>query len=145
ADKMMTFAEELVDLRQYEILSVTRPVTGALVRETQTIPIVIATVADPISSGFVTSLGRPGGNVTGFALYEPGMGGKWLELLKRIAPGVRRVALLFNPATTVPVKFYMSSIEAAASSFAVQTSAAPVHAKDEIEGVIAVLAANPVA
>jgi len=143
SDKMGTFAKELVDLRPDAILSVTTPVTGALVRETQTIPIVIATVADPISSGFVTSLGRPGGNVTGFALYEPGMGGKWLELLRQIAPGVRRVALLFNPATTVPVKFYMSSIEAAASSFAIQASTAPVHAKDEIEGVIAALAGNP--
>ena len=143
SDKMKTFAKELVDLRPDAILSVTTPVTGALVRETQTIPIVIATVADPISSGFVTNLGRPGGNVTGFALYEASMGGKWLELLKRVAPGVTRVALLFNPATTVPIKFYMASIQAAASSYAVQTSAAPVHAKDEIEGVIAVLAANP--
>jgi putative ABC transport system substrate-binding protein len=142
--RMKTFAKELVDLRPDAILSVTTPVTGALVRETQTIPIVIATVADPISSGFVTSLGRPGGNITGFALYEPGMGGKWLELLKQIAPGVTRVALLFNPATTVPVKFYMSSIEAAATSFAIQeASTAPVHAKDEIEGAIAALAANP--
>jgi putative ABC transport system substrate-binding protein len=71
------------------------------------------------------------------------MGGKWLEFLKRIAPGVTRVALLFNPATTVPVKFYMSSIEAAASSFAIQASTAPVHAKEQIEGVIAALAGNP--
>src|SRR5215472_6192062 len=142
-DRMKTFAKELVDLRPDAILSVTTPVTGALVRETHTIPIVIATVSDPISSGFVTSLGRPGNNVTGFALYEPGMGGKWLELLKQVAPGVTRVALLFNPATTVPVKFYMSSIEAAASSFAIQASTAPAHAKDEIEGVIAALATNP--
>jgi putative tryptophan/tyrosine transport system substrate-binding protein len=142
-DKMKTFAKELVDLRPDAIFSVTTPVTGALVRETHTIPIVIANVADPIASGFVTSLGRPGGNVTGFALYEPGMGGKWLELLKQIAPAVTRVALLFNPATTVPVKVYMSSIEAAASSFAIRASAAPVHAKDEIEGVVATLASNP--
>ena len=142
-DRIKRFAKELVDLRPDAILSVTTPVTGALVRETHTIPIVIVTVADPISSGFVTSLGRPGGNVTGFALYEPGMGGKWLELLKQIAPGVTRVALLFNPATSVPVKFYMSSIEAAASLFAIQASTAPVHAKDEIEGAIAALAGNP--
>ena len=73
-DRIKTFAKELVDLRPDAILSVTTPVTGALIRETQTIPIVIATVADPISSGFVTNLGRPGGNVTGFALYEPSMG-----------------------------------------------------------------------
>jgi putative ABC transport system substrate-binding protein len=144
-NRMKTFAKELVDLRPDAILSVTTPVTAALVRETQTIPIVIANVADPIASGFVASLGRPGGNVTGFALYEPGMGGKWLELLKQIAPSVTRVALLFNPSTTVPVKVYMSSIEAAASSFAIQASTAPVHGKDEIEGVIAGLAGNPVA
>ena len=143
SDRMKTFAKELVDLRPDAILSVTTPVTGALVRETQTIPIVIVTVADPVSSGFVTNLGRPGGNVTGFALYEPSMGGKWLEQLKQIAPGVTRVALLFNPTTTVPIKFYVASIQAAASSFAVQTSTAPVHAKDEIEGVIAALAGNP--
>jgi putative tryptophan/tyrosine transport system substrate-binding protein len=71
------------------------------------------------------------------------MGGKWLELLKQIAPGVTRVALLFNPTTSVPIKFYMASIQAAASSFAVQTSTPPVHAKDEIEGVIAAQARNP--
>jgi putative tryptophan/tyrosine transport system substrate-binding protein len=142
-DRMRTFAKELVDLRPDAILSVTTPVTGALVRETQTIPIVIATVADPISSGFVTNLGRPGGNLTGFALYEPSMGGKWLEMLKQIAPGVTRVALLFNPATSVPVKFYMASIQVAASSFGVQTSTAPVHGKDEIDGVVAALASNP--
>jgi len=137
---MKTFAKELVDLRPDAILSVTTPVTSALVRETQTIPIVIVNVADP--SRFITSLARPGGNVTGFAVDEPGMGGKRLELLSQIAPGVTRVALLFNPATTVPVKFYMSSIKAAASSFAIQASTAPVTAKDEIEGVIAALADN---
>jgi putative tryptophan/tyrosine transport system substrate-binding protein len=141
-DRMKAFAKELVDLRPDAILSVTTPVTNALVRETQTIPIVIVTVADPIASGFVTNVGRPGGNVTGFALYEPSMGGKWLELLKRIAPSVTRVALLFNPTTSVPINFYMASIQAAASSFTVQASAAPVHAQDEIEGVIAALAGN---
>jgi putative ABC transport system substrate-binding protein len=142
-DRMKMFAKELVNLRPDAILSVTTPVTRVLVRETQTIPIVLLNVADPIASGFVTSLARPGGNVTGFALYEPAMGGKWLELLKQIAPGVTRVALLFNPATSVPIKFYMASIQDASSSFAVQTSLAPVHAKDEIEGVIAAQAGNP--
>ncbi len=141
-DRIKTFAKELVDLRPDAILSVTTPVTGALVRETQTIPIVILAVSDPISSGFVTSLGRPAAMLPGSRFTSPGWAGKWLELLKQIAPGVTRVALLFNPATTVPVKFYMSSIEAAASSFAIQASTAPVHAKDEIEGVIAALAGN---
>ena len=142
-DRMKKFAKELVNLRPDAILSVTTPVTGVLIRETQTIPIVLLNVADPIASGFVTSLARPGGNVTGFALYEPAMGGKWLELLKQVAPGVTRVALLYNPATSVPIKFYMASIQAAASAFAVQTSAAPVHSKDEIEDVIAAHASNP--
>jgi len=142
-DRMKTLAKELVGLRPDAILSVTTPVTGVLVRETQTIPIVLLNVADPIASGFVVSLAHPGGNVTGFALYEPAMGGKWLELLKQIAPGVTRVALLFNPATSVPIKFYVASIQDAASSFAVQTVTAPVHATDEIEGVIAAQARNP--
>ena len=142
-DRIRTLARELVDLRPDAILSQTTPVTGALAGETRTIPIVFVTVSDPIASGFATSLARPGGNVTGFALFESSMGGKWVELLKEIAPRTVRVALLFNPATAVPLKIYMPSIQAAASSFAIQASAAPVHAKDEIEGVIAAQARNP--
>jgi len=142
-DTMRTLAKELVDLRPDAILSQTTPVTGALARETPTIPIVFVTVSDPLGSGFVTSFARPGGNITGFALFEPSMGGKWLELLKEIAPRTVRVALLFNPATAVPLKIYMPSIQAAASSLDIQVSAAPVHAKEEIEGVIASQARNP--
>ena len=101
------------------------------------------TVSDPVGSGFAASLARPGGNITGLALYEPGTGGKWVELLKEIAPRTVRVALLFNPATTAPLQFYMSSIQGAASSLAIQASLAPVHATDEIEGVIAAQARDP--
>jgi putative ABC transport system substrate-binding protein len=143
ADRIRRFAKELVDLRPEAILGQTTPVTGALAHETRTIPIVFVTVSDPIGSGFAMSLARPGGNVTGFALFESSMGGKWVELLKEIAPRTVRVALLFNPATAVPLKIYMPSIQAAASSLAIQASAAPVHAKDEIEGVIAAQARNP--
>ena len=115
----------------------TTPVIGALARETRTIPIVFAGVSDPIGSGFAANLAHPGGNITGFTTgNDPALGGKWVELLKEIAPRTVRVALLFNPATAVPLQFFMPSIQAAASSFAVQVSAAPVHAKDEIEGVI---------
>jgi putative tryptophan/tyrosine transport system substrate-binding protein len=142
-DRMTTFAKELVDLRPDAILSQSTPVTGILIRETQTIPIVVVTVSDPIGSGFATSLAHPGGNVTGLALFESTIGGKWIELLKEIAPHTKRVSLLFNPATTVPVQFYMSTIQAAASSFAIQASLAPVHAPDEIEGVIAAQASDP--
>ena len=110
-------------------------------RETQTIPIVFVYVADPISSGFAPSLARPGGNITGFTYLEPTTGGKWVGLLKEIAPRTTHVALLFNPATAPPS--YMLSIQPAASSFAVAATTAPVHASDEIEGVIAAQARDP--
>jgi putative ABC transport system substrate-binding protein len=142
-DMLRTFAKELVDLRPDALLGGSTAVTGALARETRTIPIVFTVVADPIGSGFVASLAHPGGNITGFTAVDPAMGGKWLELLKEIAPLTARAALLFNPSTAVPIQLFMPSIQTAASSVAVQASAAPVHAKDEIEGVIAAQARNP--
>jgi ABC-type uncharacterized transport system substrate-binding protein len=143
ADRFRTFARELVDLRPDAIFGQTTPVIGALARETQKIPIVFALVSDPIGSGFATGLAHPGGNITGFTGNDPAIGGKWMELLKEIAPRTVRVALLSNPATAAPAKFYMPSIQATATSFAIQVSAAPVHGKDEIEGVIAGLSRNP--
>jgi putative ABC transport system substrate-binding protein len=145
ADRMRTLAKELVDLRPNAIFGVTTPAIGALARETRTIPIVFAGVSDPIGAGYVDNLARPGGNITGFMSGngDPALGGKWVELLKQIAPRTVRVALLSNPATAVPVQSFMPSIQAAASSFALQVSAAPVHGKDEIEGVIAAQARDP--
>jgi putative ABC transport system substrate-binding protein len=143
ADRIKTFAKELVDLRPDAILGQTTPVIGALARETRTIPIVFAVVSDPIGSGFGASLAHPGGNITGFTTNEPAVGGKWMGLLKEIAPRTVHVALLFNPATAASLQFFSSSIQDAASSLAVQASAAPFHAKDEIEGVIAAQARNP--
>jgi putative tryptophan/tyrosine transport system substrate-binding protein len=137
ADKIRSFAKELVDLLPDLIVGHSTPVVVALVRETQTIPIVFVNVADPIGSGFVLSLARPGGNSTGFMTDNSALGGKWVELLKEIAPQTVRVALVFNPATAVPLKFYMPSIQAAASTAGLKVNATPVHAKDEIEGVIA--------
>jgi len=142
-DRIRTFAKELVDLRPDVILSHTTLVTGVLARETRTIPIVFVNVADPIASGFAASLARPGGNITGLTVEIPAHGGKWVELLKEIAPRTVHMALLFNPATAVPLQFFMPSIQAAASSLAIQISNAPVHAKDEIEGVIAAQARSP--
>ena len=143
ADRMRTLAKELIDLRPDAIFGVTTPATAALAHETRTIPIVFAGVSDP--SGFVANLAHPGGNVTGFmsGIADPGLGGKWVELLKQIAPRTERVVLLFNPATVVLLQSFMPSIQAAASSLAVQVSAAPVHSKDEIEGVIAAQARDP--
>jgi putative tryptophan/tyrosine transport system substrate-binding protein len=142
-DRIRTLAKELVDLRLDAIFDQTTPVTDALARATQTIPIVFVYVGDPIGSGFVASLARPGRNITGFTYLEPTTGGKWVELLKEIAPRTARVALLFNPETSPPLKFYMPSIQAAASSFAVEASTAPVHARDEIASVIAAQARSP--
>ena len=142
-DRIKSFAKELVDLRPDAILGTTTPVISALAHETHTIPIVFANVVDPIGSGFVASLAHPGGNVTGFTALNSALGGKWVGLLKEIAPHTVRAALLFNPTTASPLQIYMPSIQAAATSFAVEVSAAPVHAKDEIEGVIAAQARNP--
>jgi putative tryptophan/tyrosine transport system substrate-binding protein len=142
-DKIRRLAKELVDLRPDVIFGQSTPVISVLSRETRTIPIVFAVVSDPIASGFAASLGHPGGNITGFTLANTAMGGKCVQLLKEIAPRTERVALLFDPAIAPPLQFFMPSIQAAASSLAIQTSAAPVHAKDEIEGVIAAQARDP--
>jgi putative ABC transport system substrate-binding protein len=143
ADRVRKFAKELVDLRPDAILGRGTPETLALSHETQTIPVVFAAVSDPIGSGFAASLTHPGRNMTGFTNVESTVGGKWVELLKEIAPRTMHVALLFNPTTAAPFQFYLPSIEAAAQSFGVKVSKAPVHTKDEIEGAIAALAHEP--
>jgi putative ABC transport system substrate-binding protein len=105
---------------------------------------VFAGVSDPIGSGFAANLAHPGGNITDFqAQGDPALGGKWVDLLKEIAPHTVRVALLFNPQTAPPLEFYMQSIQAAAASFAIQAVATPVHDKEEIEGVIAAQGRDP--
>ena len=143
AERVKTFAKELVDLRPDAILGRGTPETTALARETRTIPIVFAATSDPIGSGFVASFTHPGGNISGFTNVESTVGGKWVELLKEMAPHTTHVALLFNPATAPPVEFYLPSIQAAATSLAIRASIAPVHATDGIEGVIAELARDP--
>jgi putative tryptophan/tyrosine transport system substrate-binding protein len=136
-DRIRALAKELVNLHPDAIFGQTTPVIDALARETQNIPIVFVTVSDPVGSGFATSLTHPGGNITGFTFVESAMGGKWVELLREIAPSTGHVALLFNPATAPPLKFYMPSIQAAASSFGIRVLVTPVHAKEEIEVIVA--------
>jgi putative tryptophan/tyrosine transport system substrate-binding protein len=142
AESMQRFAKELVALQPDLILSSTTPTTVALLRQTRTIPIIF-NVADPVGSGFVASLARPGGNVTGFNVSEPGLAGKWLELLKEIAPRVARVAMLFNPATATYAEYWLNPFKAAAPSFAVEAIAAPVRDRSEFESVIAAQARFP--
>jgi putative ABC transport system substrate-binding protein len=143
-DLMHTFAKELVNLQPDVILADSTPVTAALKRETSTIPIVFAAVADPVGSGFVAGLPRPGGNITGFSSMEGSMGSKWLELLTGIAPGVKRAAMMFNPDTAPYIKSYaLPSFQAAARSLKVAPIEAPVHSDTDIEAVISALAREP--
>jgi len=137
------FAKDLVALQPDLILSSNTPTTAALLQQTPTIPIVFAVVADPVGSGFVASFPRPGGNVTGFTNIEPTMAGKWLELLKEIAPRVTRVAFLFNPATAPYAEYYLTPFKAAAASFTLEAIAAPVRDPSELQSAIAAQARAP--
>jgi putative ABC transport system substrate-binding protein len=141
-NRIRPLARELVDFQPDVILTGGTPATAAFQRETQTIPIVFANVGDPVASGIVGRLDRPSGNVTGFANLEPSLGGKWLELLSEIAPGLNRVAIMFNP-DTAPVSTYMPSLETAARSLKIVPTVAHVHSEVEIELAIIALGREP--
>jgi len=140
---MRRFAQELVAQRPDVILSHITSTTAVLLQQTRTIPIVFVAVSDPIGSGFIASFPHPGGNVTGFVTIEGSLGGKWLELLKEIAPRVNRVAFLFNPATASYAEYYLSTFKAAAASLAVETISAPVRDMSEFESVVVAQARAP--
>ena len=137
------FAKELVALQPDLILSHSTATTAALLQETRVIPIVFAVVADPIGSGFVTSFARPGGNATGFVVMEGSLGGKWLELLKEIAPRITRIAVLFDPAVASYAQYWLNPFKAAAPSFAVEVTLAPIHDVSELEAIISAQAHQP--
>jgi putative ABC transport system substrate-binding protein len=143
-DRARVVAKELVDQQPDVILAHATPQTAALQQETRTIPIVFVVVSDPVGSGFVAGLPRPGGNITGFIPWEPSMGGKWLQLLTEIAPDVTRVAAIFNPDTAPYVtSIYLPSFEAAARSLRLEPIAAPVQSDAEIESMVTSLAREP--
>jgi putative tryptophan/tyrosine transport system substrate-binding protein len=142
-ESMKRFAKELVALQPDLILTQSTPITAIMLQETHTIPIVFALVADPIGSGFVASFPQPGGNVTGFVTMEPTMAGKWLELLKEIAPRVARVAMLFNPATATYAEYWLNPFKVAAASFALEAIVAHVRDTSELETVLAAQAHKP--
>src|SRR6516164_11363230 len=144
AESMLRFAKELVALQPDLILSGTTTTTAALLQYTRTISIVFVLVSDPVGSGFVASFSRPGGNVTGFNVSEQTLAGKWLELLKYIAPHVVRVAMLFNPVSAAAfAEYWLTPFKAAAPSFGVEAIAAPVRDSSELEPVIAAQAREP--
>jgi putative ABC transport system substrate-binding protein len=143
AESRQRSAKELVALLPDLILTQNTPPTASMLQQTRTIPVVFVIVADPVGSGFVGNLARPGGNATGFTIMEPTISGKWVELLKEIAPRVNRVALLFNPATTPYRDIYLNPFKAAATSFAMEATAAPVHDSSELESVVAAQVREP--
>ena len=139
-----TFAKELVELQPDAIFARTTPVVAALVKETRTVPIVFAVVSDPVGDGFVASLARPGGNVTGFTNVESSLGGKWLELLKEIAPRLERVAFMFDPKVAPGGgAYYRRLVEDAAPSVGVKAIATPVHDAADIKRAIDAFTREP--
>jgi putative tryptophan/tyrosine transport system substrate-binding protein len=143
-DQAESFAKELVALRPDALVGNSTPATAALLHETRTIPVVFVGVSDPVGSGFVASIARPDGNTTGFTNFEPSLTGKWLQLLKEIAPGILRVGVLFNPKTAPGGgSFFLAPFESAARSFAVEPIAAPVSDAAEIESALASIAREP--
>jgi len=138
-DRVQQFAKELVRLNPEVLVAVTTPATAALQRETLTIPIVFAGVSDPIGSRFVASLANPGGNITGFINIESSLSGKWLELLREVAPHVSRVGFMFNPQTAAFARYYLDTFRSAASMVAVEPIEAPIHSAAEVEAVMAKL------
>ena len=141
-ERMRTYAAELVALKPDVILGAPSSAAVALHRETRTIPVVFAQVADPVGLGLVDNLPRPGGNITGFAVFEYQIALKWLELLKQLASRVTRVAVLYDPEQPTSPG-YITTIESAASSFGVQILRHPVRDADAIERAIETFGAEP--
>jgi putative ABC transport system substrate-binding protein len=141
-NRIRAFAQELVGLKPDIIVTVGSPATAAVQRGTRTIPIVFASVSDPVASGLVERLDRPSGNMTGFATHEATLGSKYLELLSEIAPGLKRAAIMFNPDTS-PLSAYMPSLETAARSLKIELIMVPIHGDAEIETAIVALGSEP--
>jgi putative ABC transport system substrate-binding protein len=143
-DQAQRLAKELVASRPDILVGNSTPATAALLHETRTIPIVFVGVSDPLGSGFVASIARPGGNTTGFTNFEPSLIGKWLEMLKEVAPGIVRAAVIFNPKTAPGEgSFFMGPFEPIARSLAVEPIAARVNDAAEIESAVAAIGREP--
>jgi putative ABC transport system substrate-binding protein len=135
-ERMRVHAAELVTLAPEIIVVHTTPGTAAVLAHTQTIPVVFVLASDPIGSGFVKSFAQPGGHVTGFVNLEASMVEKWVELLKEVAPGIKRVTVLYNPETASYVQYYLGPFEAAARKLSVEPLTALAHEPSDIERII---------
>jgi putative ABC transport system substrate-binding protein len=143
-DQAQVFAKELIALHPDVLVGNSTPATAALLSEKGSIPIVFVGVSDPVGSHFVASIPRPGSRTTGFTNFAPSMIGKWLEMLKQVAPGIARAAVIFNPATAPGGgSFFLEPFEAIARSFAVESVAARVKDADEIARAVAAMAREP--
>jgi putative ABC transport system substrate-binding protein len=138
-----TYAAELVGLSPDVLLASTAPAVAALRQQTRTIPIVFVLLPDPVGLGFVQSLARPGGNITGFSAIDAPIMGKWLQLLKEVAPAVTRITVIFNPDTAPFPALFNREIESAAPSFGMTVTLAPVHDDSGIEEAVLVQAREP--
>jgi putative ABC transport system substrate-binding protein len=142
-ERARTETAELLKLSPDVILANSVGAVRAAQQATRTIPIVFTAVSEPVAQGFVAGLAHPGANITGFTNLEPSVGGKWLELLKEIAPRVTRVAFIFNPRSSPVTSLFIRSAEVAAPNFAVETVEAPVKQPAEIEAVMARIGREP--
>ena len=143
-ERTHAYAAELVGLSPDLIFAFFNAQLAPLSRETRTIPIVFVGASDPVGAGYVANLARPGGNITGFTLYEPTFVGKWLEVLKETAPAVVRVAIMVNPDTAIlRGTFYLRAFETAAATFKVEPITTRVHSTSDIKSAIMVLGQQP--
>ena len=143
-DRVREFAKQLIDLNPDVIVCETTPTLKVLAQQTATLPIVFVSVADPVNNGYVADLAHPGGHITGFTNFEATMGGKWIELLKKIAPATSRVGVIFNPDTAPGGGgFFVESVEASAPSLAAKVISCPVHSDAEIESAVVDLGREP--
>jgi putative tryptophan/tyrosine transport system substrate-binding protein len=137
------YAAQLIGLMPDVILASSTTNLTVIQQATSTVPVVFVQVSDPVAQGFVASVTKPGGNLTGFSMYEFSIGGKWVDLLKEIAPALARVAVVFNPDTSPQSKFFMQSVEAAAPSLGLQAVSVPVRATADIEPALESFARQP--
>jgi putative ABC transport system substrate-binding protein len=143
-DEARLFAKELVALHPDVLVGNSTPAAAALLRETRSIPIVFVGVSDPVGSQFVASIPQPGGSITGFTNFEPSLIGKWLEMLKEVAPSVTRVAVMFNPKTAPDEgAFFLNPFEPIARSLAVEPIVSRVTDANDIESAVTALAHKP--
>ena len=140
AERTDALSRELVALKPDALLARTTPITAAFKKETSAIPIVFVNISEPLESGFIQSLARPGGNITGITNFESAIGGKWLQLLKEADPRIARVAVIYNPTTAPYAGMYLQSVQAGAPVVGAQIVDLPVHNDAEIEAALAAFA-----